>query len=165
MKIPNQALSETIGLQVGRLAWTCLKLRTTLSHIKAHGALYNLAAADAQYADTLLNGLKGYESIPIYAPWNSQLATRALAEGFKVIYEAFADRAYNADGSLVPRSTANSVLLDPELALAQVESIHKRKCIVSVDGTEIDMTADTFCIHGDNPSAVLILQVLKAHRF
>ncbi|MEO9476101.1 MAG: 5-oxoprolinase subunit PxpA [Cyclobacteriaceae bacterium] len=162
MKISPEHLTESLCSQVADLAAICKKSGTNLSHIKIHGALYNLAAKDETTTQLILKALKDYRHLPFLAPDKSVFFELAESNGRKVKREAFADRHYNQDRSLVSRSQQNAVITNPRLAQAQVSSIVQFGWVKSINGANVNLNAETFCVHGDNPNAVEILEALKA---
>jgi len=134
-----------------------------LERVKAHGALYNLAHHDEQLARQLV------EAMIIAAPRASLVCASgsamervAAARSLRVVREAFADRRYLPDGSLVGRGHAESLLADPADAAAQAVSLAKRGVITTLDGSEIALPHDTICIHSDMPGAVARLLTIRA---
>jgi len=113
---------------------------TKLQHMKLHGAFYNMAAVEKDLADAALDG--------------SYMAKEAKRRGLKVAEEVFADRGYNSDGTLVNRSLPGAFVKDPDEAIARVIKMVKTKKVTAVNGEEIDIAADSICVHGDNPKAI-----------
>ncbi len=133
-----------------------------LHHIKAHGALYNETARNKSLAKVYLETIGIYkESVFLYVPYGSVIAKMALEKGFKVHYEAFADRNYNANLSLVSRKQSNALIQEPKKVLPHVLAIIKDGNIVTIHGEKKKIEADTLCIHGDTPSALQILMYLS----
>lgn len=132
-----------------------------LNHIKAHGALYNLAARDELIANVFVDACSNvFRDYKLYLPYNSAVESVALERGVAFVNEAFGDRSYNVDGSLVQRSLPGSVLNKPLEIFRQIEKIALEKQTRSMDGEEIKMQGETYCIHGDNPKAKYILQYI-----
>jgi len=160
MDISRRELQETLYQQVTFFQNLCHKLGVEMHHIKLHGALYNLAANDAEIAAVALNVFAAVQTdIKIYAPYNSAIAILA-DDYFPIVYEAFADRSYNNDLSLVSRSKINAVITDKLLAWKQVSSIIEAGKVKTIEGQMIAIKADTFCVHGDQENAVEIVQYL-----
>ncbi|MCW5515399.1 5-oxoprolinase subunit PxpA [Muriicola sp. Z0-33] len=133
-----------------------------LHHIKAHGALYNDLASDVVLAEIFLDAIHIYDKEPLlYVPYNSELEKLALSRGHRVAYEAFGDRNYNDDLSLVSRSESNALIVDPEVVLHHVLSIVQDQKVKTITGKFVEIKADTICIHGDTPSAVQIIAYLS----
>lgn len=161
MKISPERLAESLYNQVTDLAVICKSAGTNLTHIKTHGALYNLAAKDEATARLILKALKDFRHLPFLAPYKSVFSKLAKINSWKVKSEAFADRRYNQDRSLVDRTQQDAVITDPRLAQSQVLSIVKFGWIKCINGANVSLNADTFCVHGDNPNAIEILKALK----
>jgi UPF0271 protein len=133
-----------------------------LHHVKPHGALYNDAHKDHALAVIMIDAIRAVDpSLPIVCSDSSQMAAAARAAGTPVIREAFADRRYNADGSLVARSEAGS-LLGVEEAAAQAAMLADEGDVIARDGTRIDVPFDTICIHADMEHAVERLRAIRA---
>jgi UPF0271 protein len=122
-----------------------------VQHIKPHGALYNDAHKDRALADVIVSALD--RDIALVAPDHSQMAAAARAAGIRVIREAFADRRYEPDGSLTPRSIAGSTLTIEEAAAQAVMLAHDN-AVIARDGTRVPIAFDTICIHADMDGAV-----------
>ncbi len=138
-------LAEGLGARVG--------------HVKLHGALYNMASRDAALANAIVAALAGEACEPgrawtLVALAGSVLAAVARDHGIRVIGEAFADRAYLPDGSLMPRSQAGAVIEDADTASRQALQIAALGTVTGSDGAELHVAAQTLCLHGDGPSAV-----------
>ncbi len=132
-----------------------------LHHIKPHGALYNDIAKSAVLAKTFLKAIENYKNkVFLYVPYASVIAKEALDHGFRIKYEAFADRNYNADLSLVSRTLPNAVIEDPEKVLHHLILMAKKNQVATLEGEVFKIVADTFCIHGDAPAALQILTYL-----
>lgn len=129
-------------------------------HVKPHGALYNDAHRDRALAGVIVSALD--RAIAIVAPGHSQMAAAAREAGLRVIREAFADRRYEPDGSLTPRSIAGSMLTVDE-AVAQVTLLAAENAVIARDGTRVAIAYDTICIHADMPSAVERLRAIREH--
>lgn len=133
-----------------------------VQHVKPHRALYNEAARNPIIAEMLLEVFeKTGKTFQIFAPWKSQLAQTAEKKNWKVLYEAFADRAYNYDLSLVSRQHENAILETPEACLKQICGLTFNNEITTVGGITKPLQADTICIHGDHPQVKEILPYLK----
>ena len=168
LKISTSALTDSLIHQILSLKEQADKLNLLLNHIKPHGALYNLAAKDRATAQAVIAALKKINlPVALYAPYKSVLAALATQEKIPVVYEAFMDRRYNADLSLVSRQQKGAVLSVPQDVFDQLYSIVMHGEVKSISGKEIGIKADTFCIHGDNVQAVAILtyvhRKLKSH--
>jgi 5-oxoprolinase (ATP-hydrolysing) subunit A len=161
LKMDFEALKESIYNQVSSLDIICKKAGTELHHIKAHGALYNQASVDEKIALAILDACEEYQEIPFFAPYQSVFAELAFRSGRKIIYEAFADRRYNDDLSLVERTNVNAVITHPDIVLKQVLEMSRTQTVTSISGKKLPILANTYCVHGDNPNALQILKALK----
>jgi UPF0271 protein len=139
-----------------------LRAIAPLRHVKPHGALYNLAARDATVAGVVADAVLAVDKeLILFALAGSELVNAGRARGLRVAEEVFADRTYQADGSLTPRSRPEAMIQDEGIMAAQaLRMIHEGK-VRSTDGVEVSIKADTICIHGDGPNAVTFAQRLK----
>jgi UPF0271 protein len=152
-------LRASIVAQVGAVQAAARVVGTTVGHVKPHGALYNRAAVDLAVATTIAEAIRDLDpalvlvglagSASLAAGRSARLAVRA---------EAFADRCYEADGSLRSRQRAGA-LLQPSDAAAQAVSIVRDRSVIAGDGSRLAVEADTICVHGDSPEA---LQIARA---
>ncbi|MEY2525816.1 MAG: 5-oxoprolinase (ATP-hydrolyzing) subunit [Verrucomicrobiota bacterium] len=133
------------------------------NHVKAHGALYNMAARDEKLADAIARATKEVDPrLILFAPEKSELARAGQAQGLQIASEVFADRNYLANGSLVPRSRTDALLHDPEEAATRVLRMLREGKVRSVDGIDVGLSAETICVHGDNPGAVEFARALRS---
>ena len=133
-----------------------------LSHVKAHGALYNRAARDPGLAREIARAVRGYRAdLALFGLAGSTQLTAARDEGLRAIGEAFADRGYLATGALVPRSQPGALLHDPAAAAAQALSIARDGFATASDGTRVSIAAQTLCLHGDTPGAASIARAVR----
>jgi len=132
-------------------------------HVKPHGALYNMAARDVALADAIAGAVHETDpALVVFAPSNSALARAALAHGLRVANEVFADRTYQPDGTLTPRSAPGALIREGHAAVAQVMRMIREGVVRATDGTDIPIAADTVCVHGDGPSPVEFAVRLRA---
>jgi 5-oxoprolinase (ATP-hydrolysing) subunit A len=133
-----------------------------LRHVKLHGALYNQVSRDAQLADAVVSELaRLWPDLVIYALAGSALVQSARACGHPVAEEVFADRTYQKDGSLTPRSEPNALITDENAMCEHVLGMVQRGVVRTVDGGERPIAADTVCLHGDGPRAAAFAQRLR----
>lgn len=131
-------------------------------HVKPHGALYNMAARDPALARAVVDAV--YETDPrliLFGLAGSQLIAVAEACGLPVVSEVFADRSYQADGSLTSRSQPNSIITDENVAVAQVLRLVREGKVRATDGTDVAIKADTVCLHGDGTHPVEFARKLR----
>lgn len=161
LDITDEALAMSIKKQLKGFFDIADEEDIPVHHIKPHGALYNDIARDARLANLFLAAIADY--LPgriLYAPYGSVIAELALKSGVEVCYEAFADRNYNENLSLVSRKQENALITDPDSMNAQVLRILKDQQVQSVEGSLVPIQAQTFCVHGDTPDAVSLLKKL-----
>ena len=134
-----------------------------LQHVKAHGALYNMAAKDLSLSGAIVKGVQMLDAdLIVFAPPKSALVEVAAKAKLRVALEFFADRAYNPDGSLVSRSQRGSVVRDVRELVQRAVNAVKEGTVEAVDGRVLDVgKVDTICVHGDTPNAVKLTQALK----
>jgi UPF0271 protein len=155
-------LAASLVYQVGALAAFARDAGTELGHVKAHGALYNRAAADPATADVVARAVVRVAPAAVLVGLaGSALLDAGRQAGLRVAAEAFADRAYEADGRLRSRRLPGAVLATPELAAAQAVAIARDGRVVSWDGTDIAVDADTICLHGDTPGAAVYARAIR----
>ena len=140
-----------------------LRAFAPLRHVKPHGALYNLAARDATVAGVMADAVLAVDrDIVLFALAGSELVNAGRARGLRVAGEVFADRTYQADGSLTPRSRPEAMIQDEGIMVAQALRMIREGKVRSTDGVEVPVKADTICLHGDGPNAVVFAQRLNA---
>lgn len=162
MDIGSTELTKSIKAQIHALETILHKEQVSLNHIKPHGALYNDLAKNEALADLFLKAIASYrESVVLYAPPGSVIAKKAIKNDFKVKLEAFADRSYNQDLSLVSRKLPNAVLNDPKIVLHHLVKMVNENKVVTINGKESHIEADTYCLHGDTPNALQIIMYLS----
>jgi UPF0271 protein len=146
---PDEIYADVL-YQIGALAAVCRAEGVRLHHVKPHGALYNMACAHREMARAVTAAVADFDrSLVLFALPGSELHRAGLEAGLRVACEAFADRRYNEDGSLVPRGLPGAVLEDEAEAEAQV-------CRMVLSGK-----ADTICVHGDNPRAIAFIRRIR----
>lgn len=152
------ALQELVVTQIAALARF-----GPLRHVKPHGALYNLAARDPAAAAAVAGAVRAADaSLILFALAGSELVRAGRAAGLRVAEEVFADRTYQRDGSLTPRSRPDALITDENIAAAQVLRMVHEGRVRATDGTDVPIKADTVCVHGDGPQAVAFAKRLRA---
>ncbi|HHW63305.1 MAG TPA: LamB/YcsF family protein [Rhodocyclaceae bacterium] len=155
-------MKDYVLYQMGALAAFVRALGGQLRHVKAHGAMYNQAAADPRLARALVEAIAEFdESLVVVGLANSPVLTEAADLGLRTASEVFADRAYLPNGALVPRSEPGAVLHDPAEVAARVVSMIKEGRVQANNGQWVELRADTICVHGDTPEALQHLQALR----
>jgi 5-oxoprolinase (ATP-hydrolysing) subunit A len=154
LQMPAEAIADSVFEQVRALAEVAAQYAVSLAHVKPHGALYNQAVRNRVLAEAIAKGV---------ARWRHDVVLMGLAgspmlevfrdAGFAVAAEAFADRRYEPDGTLRSRKFDDALIRDPAEAGRQALNIVQRGIVITCDGSEISITAQTLCIHGDTPGA------------
>lgn len=158
---PDEAYALTL-YQVGALHAFVQAQGARLRHVKPHGALYNMAARDAALAGAIARAVRDFSSeLRLVGLAGSALLQAGRDAGLPVAAEAFADRRYRADGSLQPRRESNAVIADPAEAVAQAIAIARHGTVRAVDGSTVELHADTLCLHGDTAHAVQSARQLR----
>lgn len=160
VQMNDEELKRSLVAQILSLKQITEAEGAILTHVKPHGALYNEAQKDRRVAGIIIESILEFgDELVLYAPENSVISH--LAEGkLKVRFEAFADRNYNLDGSLVSRKEANALITQKEDVLKHLFSMIFEEKITTQKGQKIDTGATTFCLHNDTPNSVEILQYL-----
>jgi UPF0271 protein len=160
--IKSKDLIHSISKQIESLLKITRCQKAIVTHIKAHGALYNDIAKNEVLARAYLNAVRRYKiNVKLVVPYNSIIAKLAIEQGFTAVYEAFADRNYNDDLSLVSRGKENAILTDISAILKHVKSMKVSGSVVTVNNRKIKITADTFCVHSDTSNAIEIVKALN----
>lgn len=162
MNISNEDLFNSLLSQLESVIHILHEEEAVLHHIKPHGALYNLAAINKNIASLVLKAVKRIElPVKLYVPYKSVIAKLAIEDGIEIVYEAFADRSYNDDLTLVSRANEGAIIHDEDELFYHVYNMISKQKVKSIQGVEIDILAHTFCVHGDNPKALVLLKNLK----
>lgn len=156
------AVAALVARQVETVAVECRRQGMPLSHVKPHGALYNRAAIDAATADAIVTAVHAHDpALWLYALAGSELARRGESRGLRVAHEAFAERRYEADGSLTPRSRPEATIELLDEALAQVRQLVVEGTVTACTGERVPVRADTLCLHGDRADAPAFARALR----
>ncbi|MFL5555573.1 MAG: LamB/YcsF family protein [Gemmatimonadaceae bacterium] len=156
-------ISHHVGYQLRALRDVCGTQGARLSYVKPHGALYNRASHDPEAATAVVRAVRDVESsLTLLGPAASELARAAERHGIAFATEAFVDRAYKPDGTLVPRNEPGAVIQDVKSAVQRAVMLVKGKTITADDGSELRISAQSLCVHGDNPEAASMLRALRA---
>lgn len=159
---PDEIRSDVL-YQLGALAAIARAGGSSLQHVKAHGALYNLAVKDETVAGAIAQAVRQFDpGLLFFAIPGSALEAAGVEAGLTVVREAFADRAYHADGSLVSRSVPGAVIEDPDAVAARIIRLVQEGVIETIDGDLLRLEADTVCIHSDTATAVPIARAIRA---
>jgi UPF0271 protein len=163
MDVGRDELRDDLIYQIGALMAFCLAEGVPLRHVKVHGALYNRAAKDMVVARAVADAVKSVSGdLRLLCPFGSAMAEAAEQLGLAVTAEAFADRAYAADGSLLSRTLEGAVLHDPVLVARRALRMSREQQVEAADGTVIPLHFKSICVHGDTPgSAGMIREIRK----
>jgi 5-oxoprolinase (ATP-hydrolysing) subunit A len=154
LKLPAEAIAETVFEQVRALAKIAAGSGARLVHVKPHGALYNQAVRNQELAEAIAEGVARWRrDVVLVGLAGSPMLDVFRKAGFAVAAEAFADRRYEADGTLRSRKFEDALIRDPVEAGQQALSIVERGAVIACDGSEVSVDAQTLCIHGDTPGA------------
>lgn len=162
MNLPANTVYAQILYQVGALAAIAKAEGGALHHVKPHGMLYNQAAREPALAEAIAHAVRAQDSnLVLVGLAGSELIRAGKAAGLATREEVFADRGYQADGSLVPRSQPGALLDSDEAALAQSLEMVLRQRVQAITGEWVALRADTLCLHGDGPHALAYAQALR----
>ncbi|TFD54811.1 LamB/YcsF family protein [Cryobacterium sp. Hh11] len=156
-------LSNDVIYQIGAVQALARAAGTAVRYVKPHGALYNTIARHPVQAQAVVDAVLAVDPcLPLMVLPNSEIERAAQAAGLRTVAEAFADRAYNADGSLVSRTLPGAVLHSVEAVTAQVVRLALEGTVVAVDGSVIAVPAESICLHGDTPDAVRLAAAVRS---
>lgn len=159
---PDVVYAQTL-YQIGALAGIARGVGIGLTHVKPHGALYNQAARDRALAEAIVRAVHDFDpDLILFGLAGSNLIEAGRALGLAVRREAFCDRRYRADGSLLPRTHTGAVLDSIDAAAAQAVSIARDRFVLADDGSRLRIDADTLCIHGDRADAAAFARAIHA---
>ena len=162
MAVTPEEAKAYVKYQLGALQAFAKAHGVKIQHVKPHGALYNMAAVDEKLAKAMCEA--DYEvdkDIIFMGLAGSKMITAAEETGLKAASEVFADRAYNDDGTLVSRKLPGAVIKDKDLAIQRVVRMVKEGKVESINGKDIDIKADSICVHGDNPKALEFVKNIR----
>lgn len=163
MDIASDELRADVIYQIGALRGLARAAGTQVRYVKPHGALYNTIAHDRRQADAVLAAIDDVDaSLVLMTLAGSALNDWARKAGLRVAAEAFADRAYNRDGSLVSRREAGAVLHDADQVAERMLRLVRDGVIECIDGHDIALEADSICVHGDSPGAVALAAAVRS---
>ena len=159
--IGDEDLFRSLMSQVRALKAIARERSALIAHLKPHGALYNDAAKNETLAESVVSLCLETEIPELVGPPGSKLEACAKRAGLHFVAEAFADRSYEADGSLTPRSTEGALITDNARQLEQVLNLIESRRVMARTGEMIRVSADTICLHGDTPGAARAAHLLK----
>jgi len=150
---PREA-EDLVLYQIAAVAGVAHVEGVPLQHVKPHGALYNMAARDVALAGAIARAVAAFSpTLILLGPPQSELLKAGRAAGLRVAAEAFADRAYEPDGSLVARKKLGAIIHDVDTVIDRSLRIAKEGTVVAIDGSVVRLQVDTICVHGDTPGA------------
>jgi UPF0271 protein len=163
MRCSPQEVEDLVVYQVGALAAVAAAQGVRLQHVKAHGALYNMAALDPELAAAIARATAAVDrSLILFGLPGSSLLREGQRAGLRVAAEVFADRAYMPDGTLASRSRAGSVIHDRDEVVARAVRMARDRTVVAVDGSTIALEAETLCVHGDTLGAAQLASAIRS---
>jgi len=166
MKMSAREIFDTVLYQIAAVKGICESLGGRLHHVKPHGALYNQAAKDADSARAVGDAVKAIDAnLILYGLSNSFLIAEAEKIGLKTASEVFADRTYQSDGNLTPRSEPNALITDSSAAIAQVLQMISTQSVTATNGETVPIKAETVCIHGDGEHALEFAETIRRRLF
>ena len=167
MDVPRAELADEIGYQLGALDLFARAAGGRVAYLKPHGALYNRVVADQEQAGAVVDALLAYRAadgraLPVLGLPGSALLRTAQAAGLPMVAEAFADRGYTPEGTLVPRTQAGALVQDPEAVVSRAVGMARDGEAVAADGSRIEVRARSLCLHGDTPGAARLAVRVRA---
>jgi UPF0271 protein len=160
MDLTPEEVHNAVTYQIGALA--AFAPGRNLQHVKPHGALYNTAVRDAAVAEAVVTAIKAFDAELIHVVLaGSQWESIARSHGVRVARECYADRAVTPEGTLVPRSQPGAVVHEPAAVVARSLKLATEGRVTAIDGTEIDFSADSICLHGDTAGAVELAAAVR----
>jgi 5-oxoprolinase (ATP-hydrolysing) subunit A len=162
MKISAQDMYDLVVYQAGAVEAFARAAGVRLHHVKCHGALYNMAASDEGLADAMARAVKDLGGgVILYALSNSRMMEAGKNLGIPVAGEVFADRGYAEDGTLTPRGKPGAMIEDAAVAAERALAMVEKGYVVSLSGKPVPVSADTLCLHGDQPGAVSFAKAIR----
>jgi UPF0271 protein len=155
-------LADDVVYQIGALEGLAKAAGTRVSYVKPHGALYNAVVHHEDQARAVIDAVRSYDrELPLLGLPDSVLLAQADRAGLRVVREAFADRGYTPEGTLVSRREPGALLEDPHEVARRVVQMVTDRTVTAVDGTTVRVHADSICVHGDSPGAVRMAEQVR----
>lgn len=159
----RRELRDDVVYQIGALQGLAAVADGRVTYVKPHGALYNTVVHHEVHADAVAEAVAAVDpDLAVLGLPGSLLLAAAERRGLRTVREAFADRAYTPDGTLVPRKEPGAVLSDPDVVAARVVRLVTEGVVTAVDGTDVEVAAESVCVHGDSPGAVAMATAVRA---
>ena len=162
MELTSEGIENLVLTQVGALAAVAGAEGLRLGHVKPHGALYNMAVRERRVADAIARAVAAFDpALPLVVLSGSLMADAGRDAGLDVVPEVFADRAFDADGSLVSRQRPGAVIHEPERMIERAVRMVRDGSVAAIDGTPLELDGETICVHGDTPGAAHLAMTLR----
>ena len=165
MDVTLEEIRDFVTYQIGALQAVAALQGARLQHVKPHGALYNMAVKTPEIWGAVAEVMAKLDErlilFVLAGPDRQELQAIGRRRGIRIAFEFFADRAYNSDGTLVSRKLPGAVIHDNDVVAAKVVKLVKEGKVKTVDGSEIELQAETICVHGDNPKAVALVRQIR----
>jgi UPF0271 protein len=155
--VPSDVLRAQVAYQLGALEAVARTVGATVAYVKPHGALYHAVVDHEGHARAVVEAV----DLPVLGLPRSALLALAGARGLRTVVEAFADRGYRADGTLVPRSNEGALVTDAAAVAARVVRIATEGLVTAVDGTDVEVPAESVCVHSDTPGALVLARTVR----
>lgn len=163
LDIDPMELADDVVYQIGALQALAATAGTSVNYVKPHGGLYNAIVKHTAQAQAVVDAVKSVDpNLPILGLPGSEVLRLAEAAGLRAVNEAFADRAYNPDGTLVSRALPGAVLHDPAEVAEHVLRMATEQSVRAIDGSILKIRAESICVHGDSPGAVAMATAVKS---
>ncbi len=163
MHLAPEEAEDLVLYQLSAVSGVARAEGVTMMHVKPHGAMYNMAARDRQLAEAIARAVHAADpELVLFAPPRSALAAAGRAIGLRVVVEGFPDRAYRADGSLVPRSEPGAVIVAVEDVVTRAIQMATERTVIATDGTVLQLDVESLCIHGDTAGAPTMAAWIRA---
>jgi 5-oxoprolinase (ATP-hydrolysing) subunit A len=162
MRATPREVEDAVAYQIGALAGIAATEGLRLQHVKAHGALYNMAVREPPLADAIAKATASVDrSLILLGLPGSQLVLAGRRAGLRTASEAFADRAYQPNGELVPRSQSGAVIEEADTVVSRAIMMARQHVVIAIDGTRVPIDVDTICVHGDTPGAAALARRIR----
>jgi len=154
LNVTPQEAEDLVLYQIAAVAGVAATEGVKLQHVKPHGALFNMAVRNAELASAIVRAVAAFDpSLILFGLPGSEMIKAGRAAGLRVAAEVFADRAYEADGSLASRRKPGSVITDPATVVSRVVRMVKERKVIAIDGSTVSLHLDTICVHSDTPGS------------
>lgn len=163
LDVEPHRLADDVVYQIGALEGMCRVAGAEVRYVKPHGALYNAVVDHEEQAAAVVAAVRDYDpALAVLGLPGSALLRAAEDAGLRTVGEFFADRGYTPEGTLVPRTQPGALLHDPDAVAARVLRMVRDEIVTAVDGTDVRVDAESICVHGDSPGAVVMARAVRA---